>query len=184
MERKIKNQKGITLVALVITIIVMLILVAVSVTVAINGGLFTKAKEAGNAWETKSAEEADGNIVKVNVDGTITTTTIDGAIDSLSGTSTTQTPGTSTSTFTIRGFGYDPDAEDYEQTFENVEPGTTWAQWIDENPSAGLTYGYGRISSRGTDTLYDGPNFDTGENTQVNPETSIENGRTYYLSDW
>jgi len=41
-----KNQKGITLIALIITIIVMLILVGVSVTVALDGGLFTTAKEA------------------------------------------------------------------------------------------------------------------------------------------
>ncbi len=41
-----KGQKGITLVALVITIIVMLILVGVSVTVALNGGLFDTAKDA------------------------------------------------------------------------------------------------------------------------------------------
>ena len=41
-----KGQKGITLVALVITIIVMLILVGVSVTVALNGGLFDTADKA------------------------------------------------------------------------------------------------------------------------------------------
>ena len=40
-----KKQKGITLIALIITIIVMLILVGVTVTTAINGGLFKKAKE-------------------------------------------------------------------------------------------------------------------------------------------
>ena len=41
-----KNQKGITLIALIITIIVMLILVGVSVTVALDGGLFKTAQEA------------------------------------------------------------------------------------------------------------------------------------------
>ena len=120
MERKIKEQKGITLVALVITIIVMLILVAVSVTVAINGGLFTKAKEAGNSWEAQAKEEADGNIVKVNVDGATTTTTIDGAIESLSGTSTTQTPETTTITFTLDGTTY------------TTNEGTTWQKWVEE----------------------------------------------------
>ena len=40
------DNKGITLIALIITIIVMLILVAVTVTVAINGGLFSTAKQA------------------------------------------------------------------------------------------------------------------------------------------
>ena len=46
-----RGQKGITLVALVITIIVMLILVGVSVTVAINGGLFDKAKEGATGTQ-------------------------------------------------------------------------------------------------------------------------------------
>ena len=42
-----KNQeKGITLIALIITIIVMLILVSVTINVALNGGLFGKAEEA------------------------------------------------------------------------------------------------------------------------------------------
>ena len=41
-----KEQKGITLIALIITIIVMLILVAVTINVALNGGIFDKAKDA------------------------------------------------------------------------------------------------------------------------------------------
>ena len=49
-----KGQKGITLVALIITIIVMLILVGVSISVALNGGLFTKAGDASR--ETKQAQ--------------------------------------------------------------------------------------------------------------------------------
>lgn len=52
-----KEQKGITLVALVITIIVMLILVAVSVTVALQGGLFQKAKTAANNTNTEAEAE-------------------------------------------------------------------------------------------------------------------------------
>ena len=41
-----KKQNGITLIALIITIIVMLILVGVTITVALNGGLFNTAKSA------------------------------------------------------------------------------------------------------------------------------------------
>lgn len=44
--KKLKEQSGITLIALIITIIVMLILVSVTISKAINGGLFTNAKEA------------------------------------------------------------------------------------------------------------------------------------------
>ncbi len=67
----IKEQKGITLVALVITIIVMLILVGVSVTVALQGGLFETAKTAASG--TNSEREAETNLSsgQVNVDGTV-----------------------------------------------------------------------------------------------------------------
>lgn len=64
-----KEQKGITLVALVITIIVMLILVGVSITVALNGGLFSTAKDAAN--NTAEARNAELNLSsgKVTVNG-------------------------------------------------------------------------------------------------------------------
>ena len=51
------HNKGITLIALVITIIVMLILAAVSITMAINGGLFGYAGNA--AKETERARDAE-----------------------------------------------------------------------------------------------------------------------------
>lgn len=53
-----KGQKGITLVALIITIIVMLILVGVSISVALNGGLFTKANDAVSSTKRTTIEEA------------------------------------------------------------------------------------------------------------------------------
>lgn len=64
-----KDQKGITLVALVITIIVMLILVAVSITIALNGGLFDTTKKA--AGDTKNAANEERNLADgiVNIDG-------------------------------------------------------------------------------------------------------------------
>ena len=55
-----KGQKGITLVALVITIIVMLILVGVSITVALKGDLFTNARDAAN--NTAEARNAELNL--------------------------------------------------------------------------------------------------------------------------
>ena len=77
-----KEQKGITLVALVITIIVMLILVAVSVTVALNGGLFQTAGDA--ASQTKDARDDELTLS----DGTVTVdnesySSVDNYIDSL-----------------------------------------------------------------------------------------------------
>ena len=55
-----RSQKGITLIALVITIIVMLILVAVTITMAVNGGLFNYAKEA--AERTNNAIDSENEI--------------------------------------------------------------------------------------------------------------------------
>ena len=53
----LKQSKGITLIALIITIIVMMILVAVSVTVALDGGLFGTAKKAASETGLKAEEE-------------------------------------------------------------------------------------------------------------------------------
>lgn len=66
-----KEQKGITLIALVITIIVMLILVAVSVTIALNGGLFSQAKQA--AKDTNGAINNEQNLAdeQVNINNTV-----------------------------------------------------------------------------------------------------------------
>ena len=52
-----QSKSGITLIALIITIIVMLILVGVTVTVAINGGLFEKAKEAAKGTTMARVKE-------------------------------------------------------------------------------------------------------------------------------
>ena len=65
-----RDQKGITLIALIITIIVMLILVVVSVTIALQSGLF---EAAGNAVQQTEAEQASENNLSsgiVNVNGT------------------------------------------------------------------------------------------------------------------
>ena len=67
----LKGQKGITLVALIITIIVMIILVGVSVTIALNGGLFTTAKDAAN--NTQAAVDSENALSngQVTVDGNV-----------------------------------------------------------------------------------------------------------------
>ena len=61
IEQKQEKNRGITLIALIITIIVMLILVAVTITMAINGGLFDYAKKAVS--ETKNAMEQEQEMI-------------------------------------------------------------------------------------------------------------------------
>ena len=53
-----KGEKGITLIALVITIIVMLILVVVTISFAMNGDLFGKAKTSTIEYRTAQINEA------------------------------------------------------------------------------------------------------------------------------
>lgn len=68
-EELTKKQKGITLIALIITIIVMLILVGVSVTVALNGGLFSTAKKAKGDTQTELDKEQTLASGIVEIDG-------------------------------------------------------------------------------------------------------------------
>ena len=54
MKKTLKNEEGITLVALVITIIILLILATISIQSLTNTGLFERAKEAKE--KTQAAE--------------------------------------------------------------------------------------------------------------------------------
>ena len=59
----LKNRKGITLVALVVTIVVLLILSGVSINLVLgNNGIIARAKEA----ETKSAEASQNDLKGMN----------------------------------------------------------------------------------------------------------------------
>ena len=55
--KRIKKQKGITLVALVITIIILLILAGISIQAITNTGIFGRAHEAKKATENAQKDE-------------------------------------------------------------------------------------------------------------------------------
>ena len=57
--QKIKRKNGITLVALIITIIVLLILAGVSLSFVFNGGILDKSQQAVNEYENASQKEQD-----------------------------------------------------------------------------------------------------------------------------
>ena len=61
-EKEIFTNKGITLVALIITIIVLLILAGVSLSFVFNGGILDKAQQAVD--EYKNASEKEQNILE------------------------------------------------------------------------------------------------------------------------
>ena len=60
------KEKGITLIALIITIIVMLILVGVVVTVVIQSDLLGTAKTAGDKYKTAYEEESNMSQIEIN----------------------------------------------------------------------------------------------------------------------
>ena len=58
MERYLKNKTGITLIALIITVVIMLILAGIAIgTIASGDGLFEKTKEASEMYEQSSQKE-------------------------------------------------------------------------------------------------------------------------------
>ena len=57
MKKTFKNSKGITLVALVITIIILLILAGISISALTNTGIFQKAKDAKQKSENAALDQ-------------------------------------------------------------------------------------------------------------------------------
>ena len=64
-----QTSRGITLVALIITIIIMLLLLGASITIAINGGLFDVAKRAAKGTEEAKRKEQELASGRVKIDG-------------------------------------------------------------------------------------------------------------------
>ena len=60
IDRKKEKEKGITLVALVITVVVMLILAGVAIAAVVDGdGLFSKTRQAAETYENAARNEGD-----------------------------------------------------------------------------------------------------------------------------
>ena len=81
------NEKGITLVALVVTIIVLLILAGITITFALNGGILDRATQAREATEIASIRDYAG-FAKLNVmtEHTLAKNGVDSKIDITTGT--------------------------------------------------------------------------------------------------
>ena len=66
----LKNQKGITLVALVITIVILIILATVSITLALNSGLMDQAEKGAELYSNAAdAEEQQIDTIETRVNG-------------------------------------------------------------------------------------------------------------------
>lgn len=62
-----KRNEGITLIALIITIIIMLILVAVSVNILIKSNLIGTAEKTVNKYKTATEDESSGGKITLMV---------------------------------------------------------------------------------------------------------------------
>ena len=66
MKKEIEQNRGITLVALIITIVVMLILVAVSVNVVIKGNLIGTAEKTVEKYNKVAEEEGNSGVIEID----------------------------------------------------------------------------------------------------------------------
>lgn len=143
MRTKIKQEIGITLIALVVTIVVLLILAGVSVNALFgNSGIIQKAQDAQNKMN-KATENDQREINELS----------NWIENHVNGTESVDTPDESTKiSFTIDNVTY------------QAEEGMTWRQWIESkyNTIGTITIGESRISNGG-DIL--------GYNTKQGPQT-------------
>ena len=65
-KKQAYKNKGITLIALIITIVIMLILVAVSVNIIINSNIIGQAEKAAEGYKTAYEQEANGREIEIN----------------------------------------------------------------------------------------------------------------------
>lgn len=86
-----EKNKGITLIALIITVIIMLILTGVSISLALNSGLFKKAGEGTQKWQAAQEKESEVGSGKVDVGGT-EYNSVDEYLASLNNGTTTTVP--------------------------------------------------------------------------------------------
>ena len=119
------ERNGITLIALIITIIVMLILVAVTISLAVNGGLFGYAGNAARDTELAKQEEQKIAEGEIEVDGK----KYDSPEDF------------------INGIESSPEkfSAIYEETREYIEDGETTA-WIPKGFAVGISDGINSVS--------------------------------------
>ena len=70
MQKLLKNNKGVTLIALVVTIVILIILAAVSMTMVLgNNGIFEQAKKGANSMASAEANTQEGfNSMSAEID--------------------------------------------------------------------------------------------------------------------
>ena len=70
MQNLFKNNKGVTLIALVVTIVILIILAAISMTMVLgNNGIFEQAKKGANSMASAETNTQEGfNSMSAEID--------------------------------------------------------------------------------------------------------------------
>ena len=167
-----KNEKGITLIALVITVIIMLILAGVAIATLINdGGLFDKTLKSAEAFENASQKEAKQLDELMNeIDGYIGNITTDKKAPSVAKLEVSNITETG---FTLTATGEDDKGiAKYEIYIKNADGTFTLEKTIE---SADTTVSYEVTGKTPQTSLYEYKVivYDTAENTKESGILSV-----------
>jgi len=185
------NPKGITLIALVITVVVMLILAGVAISVLVDGdGLFTKTRTAAEEYKTAAEEEASTVsdwVAKIDEYLSGTPSNPGGGNGNGNDDDTTTDP-EETITFE-RGTGTEADpyvivnAEQLEYLASQVALGTTFEnQYISLEENIELNSGKWQIDEDGNITFAADTNQWTPIGNSTNPFKGNFDGNSKYIS--
>ena len=153
---KIKTEKGITLVALIITVVLLLILSIVAITGLKETGILGYAENATSKFEEGQKDEQG---------------ILNGYVNSLNNGNVENEPTAKTISFTIDGVEY------------QAEEGMTWAEWLESPYSTGADLYinvYGSIKTR--EDMCIASEMDQG--TPQNTNNFLINGEEYFSSPW
>ena len=131
LKSKLKKNKAITLIALVITIVILIILAGVVISLSLgNNGLFNKAKEAKEKYiNAQDYEETEIARVSNEIDDYV-----DGNRNS---NLASQTSGTATATDIAKGKTAWVNGEMITGTYENSTKGVEWVSGTFSSPASG-----------------------------------------------
>ena len=126
-NKKIKSKKGVTLVALVITVVIMLILAGVAIAAVVGGeGLFSKVRETAEIYENAAKNEQDKIQEIINqIDGYLNNSDkilADGSFDFEEGVNTPDTSALPLETTKYVTWNYNETDSIYEEQISDIIP--------------------------------------------------------------
>ena len=153
-KENLKSKKGITLIALIITIIVMMILVGVTVVTISDGGLFEKTKTGVAKTEEEAMRETMMEAMILKPNGKINTTETANAIETV-----LRQQGKNVSELEIfddsasfEVTGSDGKTNTFKITENNIEKVTT--PWITRGLTPNWTFGKWYVTEEGNGALF------------------------------